>query len=117
MILVVACSFFVRWPHRMPVDPSTIAGAMYYVCDSYMLDSLSGLSVLEKKERDRRVNAMGLRYEFGEMRGVSGRERPPSRPAMASAAAVIGRPCRSWEFGPRSQLDPTTRVPRLPAVT
>ncbi|KAI1488915.1 hypothetical protein F5X96DRAFT_45226 [Biscogniauxia mediterranea] len=22
------CSFFVRWPRRMPVDPSTIAGAM-----------------------------------------------------------------------------------------
>ncbi|KAI0598657.1 hypothetical protein F4775DRAFT_553791 [Biscogniauxia sp. FL1348] len=75
MILVVACSFLVRWPRRMPVDPSTIAGAMYYVCDSHMLESFSGMSVLEKKERDRRVNAMGLRYEFGEMRGASGKER------------------------------------------
>ncbi|KAI5928210.1 hypothetical protein F4810DRAFT_719863 [Camillea tinctor] len=75
MILVVAGSFFVRWPRRMPVDPSTIAGAMYYVCDSYMLNNFSGLSMLGRKERDRRVNQMGFQYEFGEMRGVSGKER------------------------------------------
>lgn len=30
MIVVTFASFFVEWPH-MPVDPSTLAGAMYYV--------------------------------------------------------------------------------------
>jgi hypothetical protein len=71
MVLVVAGSFFVKWPH-MPLDPSTIAGAMYYVCDSWMGESFEGTSVMERRERDWKVNEMGLRYEFGEMTGVSG---------------------------------------------
>lgn len=30
MVLTLLGSFFVDWPH-MPIDPSTMAGAMYYV--------------------------------------------------------------------------------------
>ncbi|KAI2616253.1 hypothetical protein GGR54DRAFT_649523 [Hypoxylon sp. NC1633] len=71
MVLVVVGSFFVMWPH-MPVDPSTIAGAMYYVCDSWMLSRLEGLSTSRRRDRDWLVNEMGLRYEFGEIRGASG---------------------------------------------
>ncbi|KAI8964813.1 hypothetical protein F5Y11DRAFT_71337 [Daldinia sp. FL1419] len=71
MVLVVVASFFITWPH-MPVDPSTIAGAMYYVCDSWMLSRFEGLSTLKRKDRDWRVNEMGLKYEFGEIRGASG---------------------------------------------
>ncbi len=83
MVLVVVASFFVRWPH-MPVDPSTIAGAMYYVCDSPGLVSPpggshhrfgAGLSTLDGRERDRRVANMGGCYRFGPMRGVSGLAR------------------------------------------
>ncbi|KAK4188295.1 hypothetical protein QBC35DRAFT_382965 [Podospora australis] len=74
MWLVVVGSFFVRWPH-MPVDPSTIAGSMYYVCDSWMLWSVEGLSMLSKKERDRKVIGMGLRFRFGNIVGLSGRKR------------------------------------------
>lgn len=74
MWLVVVGSFFVRWNH-MPVDPSTIAGAMYYVCDSGMLANFEGLSTLRKKERDWRINELGLRYRFGRMMGVSGAKR------------------------------------------
>ncbi|KAI1471943.1 uncharacterized protein F4812DRAFT_456046 [Daldinia caldariorum] len=70
MVLVVGASFFITWPH-MPVDPSTIAGAMYYICDSWMLSRFEGLSTLKRKDRDRRVNEMGLRYEFREIRGVA----------------------------------------------
>jgi hypothetical protein len=71
MVLVVLGSFFVKWPH-MPVDPSTIAGAMYYVCDSWMLEGLEHISAEGRKERDWRIDAMGERYEFGEMTGQSG---------------------------------------------
>lgn len=74
MWLVVVGSFFVSWPH-MPVDPSTIAGAVYYVCDSWMLWSMEGLSTLPKEERDRRVAEWGLKYEFGDITGLSGRSR------------------------------------------
>ncbi|KAI1480607.1 hypothetical protein F4774DRAFT_377857 [Daldinia eschscholtzii] len=71
MVIVVVASFFITWPH-MPVDPSTIAGAMYYICDSWMLSRFEGISTLKREDRDWRVNEMGLRYEFGEIRGVSG---------------------------------------------
>jgi hypothetical protein len=30
MIVVLLWSFFLTWPPDMPIDPSTIAGAMYY---------------------------------------------------------------------------------------
>lgn len=74
MIVVMVWSFFIRWPH-MPVDPSTIAGAMYYVHDSTLLQNFDGLGALPKKERDARVNLMGYKYEYGDMYGVSGAER------------------------------------------
>ncbi|KAK4044078.1 hypothetical protein C8A01DRAFT_43014 [Parachaetomium inaequale] len=74
MWLVVVGSFFIRWPH-MPVDPSTIAGAVYYVCDSWILWSLEGLSRLGKEERDGRIAELALRFRFGDIVGLSGRRR------------------------------------------
>ncbi|KAK0671648.1 hypothetical protein QBC41DRAFT_48689 [Cercophora samala] len=74
MWIVVAASFFIKWPH-MPVDPSTIGGAMYYVCDSWMLWSLEGLSQVPKKERDRKVREMAMQYAFGNIVGQSGKKR------------------------------------------
>lgn len=74
MVLVILYSFFVRWPH-MPVDPRTIAGAMFYVCDSWMLGTMEGMATLGKKERDSVVRAQRLRYEFANSFGVGGKER------------------------------------------
>ncbi|KAH6646743.1 hypothetical protein BKA67DRAFT_524614 [Truncatella angustata] len=74
MLLVVGGSFFCKWPH-MPVDPSTIAGSMYYVCDSWMMTCLENISASDKKERDWRVALMGERYEFGEITGQNGTVR------------------------------------------
>ncbi|KAK3985152.1 hypothetical protein QBC44DRAFT_405464 [Cladorrhinum sp. PSN332] len=79
MWLVVVGSFFVSWPH-MPVDPSTIAGAMYYVCDSrllLLLGSVEGFSVLSREERDRKMREMmpGVKIRFGNVVGLSGRGR------------------------------------------
>lgn len=70
MWVVVVWSFFVTWPH-MPVDPSTIAGAVFYVHDSKMLAGFEGLSVLPKEERDGRVCEMGAKYRFGTIVGES----------------------------------------------
>ncbi|KXJ96321.1 hypothetical protein Micbo1qcDRAFT_154845 [Microdochium bolleyi] len=75
MALALIGSFAIKWPH-MPMDPSTIAGTMYYVCDSWMLSGFEGgVSRLPKKERDARVRNMGLRYGFGRGVGVSGKSR------------------------------------------
>ncbi|KAI0427601.1 hypothetical protein F5Y09DRAFT_333266 [Xylaria sp. FL1042] len=74
MTIVLLMSFFVKWPH-MPADPRTIAGAMYYVCDSPMLHNFEGLSTLERKERDQRVTESTLQYKFSVVKGISGEFR------------------------------------------
>lgn len=69
MMIAVILSFFIKWPH-MPVDPRTIAGAMYYVCDSWMLGSMEGLSSLGKDDRDLDVRFMRHRYGYGCVDGM-----------------------------------------------
>ncbi|KAI1121734.1 hypothetical protein F5Y10DRAFT_288177 [Nemania abortiva] len=66
MVLILLGSFFVRWPD-MPVNPSTIAGAMYYVCDTSLVEKFEGLSTLSRMQRDITVTNMALLYEFNEM--------------------------------------------------
>lgn len=68
MILVILYSFFIRWP-PMPVDPRSVAGALWYVCESRMLDDFAGVSEMSGKERDRRVREMGKRYYYGDLMG------------------------------------------------
>jgi hypothetical protein len=77
MILTLLASvIFVRFPH-MPVDPRTVAGAAFYSCDSVMGREFKGqqLSMLNGKERRRRVDEMGRRYFYGGLTGVSGVRR------------------------------------------
>ncbi|KXX79437.1 Zonadhesin [Madurella mycetomatis] len=73
MLAVLAWSFFVRYP-PMPVDPRCIAGVMYYVSQSQtMLEDMEGVSVLDGKERERRVMEAGRRYFYGVLAGGSWR--------------------------------------------
>lgn len=74
MLAVVLGTFLVRWP-GLPVDPSTVAGAMYYVADSKVVEMVEGYTQLNGKERNDVIKAMGGRFEFGEVWGVSGRRR------------------------------------------
>ena len=59
----------------MPVDPRTIAGALFYVCDSWMLDTMDGMATIGKEERDSIMRNQRLRYQFASSEGVSGKER------------------------------------------
>lgn len=58
---VLVASFWVRWP-PMPVDPRCIAGAMYYISQSHMLNDLDGVSQLAPRDRERRVREAGHGY-------------------------------------------------------
>lgn len=69
MIIVVAGSFLIRWPH-LPVDPSTIVGAMFYLCDSHMLEAFEDLACKDKRQRDAEVRAMGSWYAYGQAADV-----------------------------------------------
>jgi len=71
--VLVASFFVVRWP-PMPVDPRSIAGVMYYVSRSRMLHDFGcGVSMLNGRQRHRRVREMGRRYFYGVLAGGSWR--------------------------------------------
>ncbi|KUJ24517.1 uncharacterized protein LY89DRAFT_571748 [Mollisia scopiformis] len=76
MIVVLVWCFLeeARWPY-MPLDPNTIAGSMYYLCDSPILGDFEGTSRLSQKELKARLKGIGKDYRFGEMVGVSGQSR------------------------------------------
>jgi hypothetical protein len=77
-------SFGVKYP-RMPVDPEGLAGQMYYLCDSEVVDELNasrmnwaeenGGVLCVRKEVDKKEARKKTLYRFGEMVGVSGRVR------------------------------------------
>ncbi len=71
MLVVLVWSLFVPWPPVMLVEPDTLAAAMYYVCDSAMLDDLEHLSTAGARERDRYLEAMGRTYRLGTIAGAS----------------------------------------------
>ncbi|KAI1741041.1 hypothetical protein F4680DRAFT_447408 [Xylaria scruposa] len=71
MLLILLTSFFVKWPN-MPVKPGTIAGAMYYVCNTSTVDMFESLSTLGKEDRDRTVTDMALLYELRETMSAAG---------------------------------------------
>ncbi|KAE9367326.1 hypothetical protein N431DRAFT_470765 [Stipitochalara longipes BDJ] len=74
MIIVLLWSFFAKWPY-LPVGPNTIAGNLYYVCDSPILGDFEGMSIMNEKERDAQIKRSELKYRFGTMKGVSGKWR------------------------------------------
>lgn len=69
--VLLAHMWVVKWPY-MPAAPDSLAGWIYYVCDSAMLRDFERLSMVGQRERDGRVERMGRVYRFGWMTGVSG---------------------------------------------
>ncbi|KXH45929.1 hypothetical protein CSAL01_09157 [Colletotrichum salicis] len=72
MMVAVGASLFIKWP-EMPVDPRSIAGAMYYVSESRMPDDFEGLSQLSSFDRKKKVGELGRRYLYGALTGKYGR--------------------------------------------
>ncbi len=71
LAVLVASLAFVRWPH-LPVDPRTLAGAIYYVAGSRRLRrDLRGrkLALRDRALRDALVVAQDRRYVYGPVAG------------------------------------------------
>ncbi|WYZ44869.1 hypothetical protein EsH8_VIII_000185 [Colletotrichum jinshuiense] len=98
MILTLAASLFIKWP-EMPVDPRSIAGAMYYVNESRMLDDFEGLSKLNSEQREKRVKELGRRYFYGAVTGTHGRRMGVESVESVEDTAYTGH---QW-FLPRTQ--------------
>ncbi|KAK4214365.1 hypothetical protein QBC37DRAFT_284097 [Rhypophila decipiens] len=80
MVIILGCTFEVA-VSALPVKLDTIAGVMYYLCESKMLKDFEQTfgtkePVTNKYERDRMVVEMGRRYTFGNITGsVTGQKR------------------------------------------
>lgn len=62
-------------PCYTPVRLDTIAGCVYYLCDSKMLKDFEGTSLMCRKKRDQLIDGMEKRYVFGDIVGTSGVRR------------------------------------------
>ncbi|CAI0641780.1 unnamed protein product [Colletotrichum noveboracense] len=71
MLASMVASLFIKWP-ELPVDPRSIAGALYYVAESRMLEDFEGLSKLDSEEREKKVKELGRRYFYGGLTGSNG---------------------------------------------
>ncbi|KAI8270192.1 hypothetical protein K4K58_011593 [Colletotrichum sp. SAR11_239] len=72
MLASMVASLFIKWP-ELPVDPRSIAGALYYVAESRMLEDFEGLSKLDSEEREKKVKELGRRYFYGGLTGINGK--------------------------------------------
>ncbi|KAK4200215.1 hypothetical protein QBC40DRAFT_174445 [Triangularia verruculosa] len=74
MLAVLGWSFWIRYP-PMPADPRSIAGLMYYVSQSpALLADLEGISSMDGKARQKRVEENGRRYYYGVLPVSAGRD-------------------------------------------
>ncbi|KAK3359473.1 hypothetical protein B0T25DRAFT_494974 [Lasiosphaeria hispida] len=73
VLVLVYGAIFVRYPY-LPVDPASLGGRIYYLCDSAMLGEFRGMSVLSGKEVSARID-LKRKYRFGMMSGASGERR------------------------------------------
>ena len=75
MILILVYGLvFVKHPY-MPVHPGTLAGSMYYVCDSPLLRDIQSGQLAVVRTRSGRAGGDGQKYQFGKMVGLSGDTR------------------------------------------
>ncbi|CAI4217474.1 unnamed protein product [Parascedosporium putredinis] len=69
MIMTLIASMFVKWP-KMPVDPRSVAGAIYYVSGSDILMSRAeGTGRMDRETRDKTIRQYGGRYYYGAIPG------------------------------------------------
>ncbi|KAK3315981.1 hypothetical protein B0H66DRAFT_624787 [Apodospora peruviana] len=103
MILVMLSSSWIKRPENMPVDPGTIAGRMYYVCDSWITEDLNAgmrdpgggntIGVLRGSWMDKNIPKKGVYYSLGKVVGYDGgkpRKRQESMIARLLMALVGG---------------------------
>ncbi|KAI8154513.1 hypothetical protein K4K49_004057 [Colletotrichum sp. SAR 10_70] len=69
MLASMVASLFIKWP-ELPVDPRSIAGALYYVAESRMLEDFEGLSKLDSEEREKKVKELGRRGVIKRMTSI-----------------------------------------------
>ena len=92
-------TLFVKYPH-VPIDPSSVAGRMYYLCDSDVMLDFQGMSRMSEKECLSRLDP-DWKYTFGKMVGVSGETRIGVQAYMAAPVKDVP----GWDSRESSERD------------
>ena len=74
MILTLFFVFFYR-PPTLPIQPRTLAAALYYLDASGIPERTGHLATVAEAERNRQIKSMGLRYSIGRVTGHDGRTK------------------------------------------
>jgi hypothetical protein len=96
-LVLVYGFFFVKLP-PMPIDPASLAGRIYYLCDSQVADEFTGMSKLNRKDCEDRIPEE-KRYRFGKMIGISGELRVGVDSSYAVERAEEAEPARRGTVG------------------
>ncbi|KAF5019573.1 hypothetical protein F66182_8426 [Fusarium sp. NRRL 66182] len=64
MAVAMGFSLLVKWPD-LPVDPSNLAGALWYVADAPWLRSLEGVAAMSASKRRDAVRGLGGSWTYG----------------------------------------------------
>ncbi|KAF0320372.1 hypothetical protein GQ607_012468 [Colletotrichum asianum] len=123
MLASMVASLCIKWP-ELPVDPRSIAGALYYVAESRMLEDFEGISKLDSEEREKRVKELGRRYFYGGLTGSNGKRMGVESVESVEDTAYTGG---HWFLPPqedqqgdednRGETVQNSEVPRQPEQT
>ncbi|KAM0240364.1 hypothetical protein ACHAPO_002260 [Fusarium lateritium] len=64
MVVAMLSSLLVKWPD-LPVDPSSLAGALWYVSDAPWVRGLEGVAAMSANKRKNAVQSLGGRWTYG----------------------------------------------------
>ena len=71
MLLVLVILFFYREP-KLLIKPTSIGANLIYINQSQLPEMFEDLRGLKTRERDHRIEKMGLRYGLGGVQGRNG---------------------------------------------
>ncbi|KAK4231148.1 Zonadhesin [Podospora fimiseda] len=113
-LAVLVGSFFTRYP-PMPVDPRSIAGMMYYVSQSYMLNDMEGIALLDGKQRAKKVMEAGRRYYYGVLAGGTWRRLGVDCDLLADGE-YVGAAGVEQQQQQQQEVEPGNRIYEQPAM-
>jgi hypothetical protein len=71
MVIAMLCSLLVKWPD-LPVDPRSLAGALWYVTDAPWVRGLEGVAAMSAKKRKDVVQGLGGSWTYGPIHTPTG---------------------------------------------
>ncbi|KAM0204896.1 hypothetical protein ACHAQI_009712 [Fusarium lateritium] len=71
MVIAMLCSLLVKWPD-LPVDPRSLAGALWYVADAPWVRGLEGIAAMSANKRKDAVQGLGGSWTYGPIHTPTG---------------------------------------------